>query len=123
MKFLFLAAALIPFAAFAGLDTTREVVLETKSINNATHWEPEKIEVQPGEKIHVVAKHDLKGGFDFHGLYIPVLKIQKQVNRGKPESFDVTIPKDLKPGEYDVKCHLHPTHVGAKLVVKAAPKT
>lgn len=100
----------------------KEITLQTKKINDAVHWTPETIEVTPGETIHFTVKHDLEGGFDFHGLYIPVLKISKQVTRHKPETFEVKIPKDLKPGEYQVGCQFHPKHVPAKLLVKPLEK-
>ena len=97
-----------------------EVNLDTKKINDAVHWTPETIEVTQGEKVKITAKHDLEGGFDFHGLLIPVLKISEQVNRHQPKVLEVTIGKDVKPGEYKIGCQFHPKHVGAKLIVKPA---
>jgi plastocyanin len=107
------------FAASAA----REITLETKKINEAVHWTPEKIEVVPGEKIKFTVKHDLEGGFDFHGFFIPVLNVSEQVNRHQPKVVEVTIPNSLKPGEYPIGCQFHPKHVKATLVVKeAAPE-
>jgi len=98
----------------------RTITLETKKIADKVHWEPAKIEVTQGEKVTIVAKHDLEGGFDFHGLFIPELKLTEKVDRHKPMTKEITIPADLKPGEYKVGCHIHPAHVPAMLVVKAA---
>jgi hypothetical protein len=101
----------------------REITLETKKINEAVHWTPEKIEVTAGEKIKFTVKHDLEGGFDFHGFFIPVLNVTEQVNRHQPKIVEVTIPSSLKPGEYPIGCQFHPKHVRATLVVKeAAPE-
>jgi len=99
-----------------------ESKIETKKINDAVHWMPEVIEVTQGEKIKFVVKHDLEGGFDFHGFFIPVLKVSEQVDRHKPKNVEVSISKDIKPGEYPIGCQFHPKHVGARLVVKAVAK-
>ena len=111
----------ILFALVLGLSlfaaVPREITLETKKINDAVHWTPERIEVTAGESIKLTAKHDLDGGFDFHGLFIPVLKISKQVDRHKPLSFELSIPTDLKAGDYPIGCHFHSKHVGAHLIV------
>jgi plastocyanin len=96
---------------------SREVVLETKKMDDAVHWTPEKVEVTPGEKIKFVVKHELEGGFDFHGFFIPKLNISEQVNRNEPKIVEITIPKSLKPGEYPIGCQFHPKHVRAILVV------
>ena len=103
-----------------GVAGAREVVIETKKIDNATHWVPEKIEVKPGETIHLVVKHDMEGGFDFHGFHVPMLKVTQKVDRHKAFTTDVTIPKTVKPGEYKIECHFHNTHKPAVFVVKAA---
>lgn len=103
------------------LGAPRLIEIKTEKINDAVHWVPEKIEVNPGEEIKFVVKHDLEGGFDFHGFFVPQLKIQKQINRHKAEEILVSIPKDMKPGDYPIGCHFHPKHVAATLVVKKAP--
>lgn len=96
----------------------REIIMQTEKINDAVHWVPQKVEVTPGEQIKFVIKHDLEGGFDFHGFFVPQLKIQKQINRHKSEEITVSIPNSMKPGEYPIGCHFHPKHVAATLVVK-----
>lgn len=100
----------------------REIVLKTEKINEAVHWMPEKVEVTAGETVKFVAKHELQGGFDFHGFSIPVLNVAEQVERNKPKTVEVKIPSTLKPGEYPIGCQFHPKHVGALLIVKEAPK-
>ncbi len=103
--------------------SSREIQLHTEKVGDVMHWMPAKIEVTPGETVRIVAKHDLEGGFDFHGLNIPVLKVQAKVDRHKPFTQEVTIPKTLKPGDYEITCHFHPAHAGAILnVVVTAPK-
>ena len=101
-----------------GADTARVIQMETKKIDGAVHWFPEKVEVKPGEKVKFVVQHNLDGGFDFHGFFIPELKITKQVDRKKVTEVETTVPKDMKEGEYKIGCHFHPAHVAATLVVK-----
>jgi len=119
MKHLILVGLLFSLASFGGV---REINMQTEKKDDGVHWMPEKVEVTAGEEVKFVIKHELEGGFDFHGFFIPQLKIQKEVHRHKAEEITVQIPKDLKPGEYTIGCHLHPTHKPATLVVKAAGK-
>ena len=117
MKYYLLVLGLVlNSAVFAA---TREIVMETQKVDDAVHWRPEKVEVTPGETVKFVVKHDLEGGFDFHGFFVPQLKIQKQVNRHKAEEVTVKIPKHMKEGEYPMGCHYHPKHVAATLIVKS----
>lgn len=47
--------------------------------------------VKPGENRKFVLKHDLEGGFEFHGFKVEALKLEKQVNRHKTlevENYD-----------------------------------
>ncbi len=104
--------------AVVGAEAPRVVELSTVMVNGAVHWMPDVVEVKPGESIRFVLKHELEGGFDFHGFSIPALKIAKQVNRRQPLNVDVELPLDMAPGEYPIACQFHPKHVGAKLVVK-----
>ena len=119
---LIILALVFTFKSLLLWGAVTEVTLETKKIKDAVHWIPEIIEVTQGDQLKIIAKHELEGGFDFHGLFIPVLKISKQVNRHKLTKVEVTIPADLKPGEYPIGCQFHPKHVAAKLIVKAAEK-
>lgn len=105
----------LPFSLFG---SARQIEIKTEKVKEAIHWSPAKIEVTQGEKVEFIAKHEVEGGFDFHGLFIPVLKISEQVNRNKPTTASATIPADLKPGDYPIGCQFHPKHVPATLVVK-----
>ena len=72
--------------------------------------------------IKFIVKHDLEGGFDFHGFFIPVLNVTEQVTRHEPKIVEVMVPKNLKAGEYPIGCQFHPKHVKATLVVKKENK-
>jgi len=100
----------------------REITISVEKRGEVTHWSPDRVEVFPGEKIKFIVKHDLEGGYDFHGFFVPQLKIQKQINRYKTEEITVSIPKSMKAGEYPMGCHFHPKHVAATLVVTVPQK-
>lgn len=119
MKLIIALFTMVSLSAWSAAPAPREISLKTAKVGEAVHWQPEKIEVKAGEKVKLIATHDLEGGFDFHGLFIPELKVSETVNRHKPTSVEVTVPKTLKPGEYKIGCQFHPKHVGATLVVKA----
>ncbi len=102
-----------------------EATLETKKIGGATHWEPEKVVVHQGDELILTAKNDLEGPFDFHGLFIPALKVNgkpfaEKIVLHHPQTFKLKIPNDMKPGNYPISCQFHKTHVGATLVVEPA---
>jgi len=100
----------------------RLIELYTKKLDdNKTHWMPKEIKVKAGEKIKIVAKHELDGGYDFHGLYVPELKISTEVHRHKPVTIEKDVPLDLD-GKYKIQCHLHSTHEPATLIVEGAKK-
>lgn len=110
--------ALFSFSAFAA---TKSVSIETKKIGDAVHWvSAEPIVLHAGDEVELTANHNLEGGFEFHGLSIPSLQIADQVNRKKPKVVKISVPKDMKPGEYDIGCQFHPKHVGMKFTVAAA---
>jgi plastocyanin len=96
----------------------KEYTLRVESKNGKTIWAPEKIEVFQGEKFVLKMEHKMEGGFAFHGVEIGDLKLRFQVNRNQPMQTEVKIPVDMKPGTYEIKCHFHPAHQSAQLVVK-----
>jgi len=98
----------------------REINIQTEKKDDGIHWSPETIEVTQGEAVKIIAKHEVPGGFDFHGLFIPELKISVKVDRTGPTVVDKVIPKDMKPGKYKIGCQFHEKHVAATLVVKEA---
>ncbi len=98
-------------------ETARVIEIKVEKIDNATHWMPENIEVKPGEKITLKASYDLAGGFDFHGLAIPELNIDKKVLRNKPVSIDFVVP-EKGMNELNIRCKFHPAHVGSKMQIK-----
>ena len=118
---IFLLTLLITLNSFVSLlssaaDAARVIELKTEKKGEVMHWMPEQIEVKAGEKIKIVAKHDLEGGFDFHGLSLPELKISESVQRHVPLTIERTI--SLKPDKYKIGCQFHPKHEPVTLIVK-----
>lgn len=122
-KSLVFATALFAVSAMAA---TQSVSIETKKIGDAVHWvSAAPIVLHPGDEIELTANHKLEGGFEFHGLSIPSLNVTEQVNRNHAKVVKITVPKDMKAGEYDIGCQFHPKHVSMKFTVAnvEAPKT
>jgi hypothetical protein len=93
------------------------IELHTEMIDGATHWAPQTITIKAGKEYMLVAKHDLPGGFDFHGLQLKEFGVSTQVNRGKEFTQVIDVPADKK-GTYTIGCQFHPKHVAAKLIVE-----
>lgn len=103
-------------------ENVRVLEFHTEKVGEVMHWMPQQVSVSPGEKIKFVLKHELTGGFDFHGFTIRELNIAKQVVRMKTLEFETTVPKNLKVGEYKITCQFHPKHMGASMMlIKDAP--
>lgn len=118
MRILFLTGLFASLAFSAA--TPRNVEISIKKEGTVTYWMPAEVKVKPGETIKVIATYPKsdEGSFKFHGLYIPELNIQGEVHLDKTFTVVKEVPKDLKPGRYQVGCHLHPTHKPATLVVE-----
>jgi plastocyanin len=127
-----LAFNLFSIVGVAATDAkVRQIELFTqKGKDGAIHWMPEVVTVKAGETVEFVPKHEAPGGFDFHGLRIKALKIEKKIDRttekNPPVPFTVTIPKTLGPApgraakEYPIDCQFHAGHKPAILKVEAA---
>jgi hypothetical protein len=94
-----------------------KIEIHTESINGAVHWMPAEIKVSAGKEYLLVAKHELTGGFDFHGLMLKDFGVQAQVNRNKEYSTVISIPAEKK-GSFVIGCQFHPKHQAAKLIVE-----
>lgn len=93
------------------------IEVHTELIDGATHWAPKTVTVKAGKKYLLVAKHELKAGFDFHGLQIKDFGVTAQVNRNVEFTQEIDIPADKK-GTFTIGCQFHPAHQAAQLVVE-----
>jgi nitrosocyanin len=75
-------------------------------------WLPGNIFAKKGDEIELTLINNVPSGD--HGFFIPDFKITKVVSKGKKET--VTFKAD-KAGIFEMKCHLHPAHIGGQLVI------
>lgn len=74
-------------------------------------WLPKSITLVPGEYEFVLRNHlSEPHGFEIKGMTkMPIVV---------PKNGTKLVRVNAKKGNYDIKCHMHPAHVGAKLVVQ-----
>ena len=73
-------------------------------------WIPRATEVVPGNfTFELVNTLAAPHGFEIKGLVKPVVV---------PAHGKKKVTVDLKKGDYQVSCHMHPAHVGAKISAK-----
>jgi nitrosocyanin len=109
---LLIVALMLAAPSFAHADA-RTFNLFAIEADGVKFWLPSTIVVKKGDtvKIHAVSK--VPGANSVHGLAIDAFKIQDVIDtKGK----DITFTAD-KAGVFDIRCQLHPAHVGAQLVV------
>ena len=75
-------------------------------------WLPGTIVVKKGDDVELTLINNVPSGD--HGFFIPDYKITKVVSKGKKEV--VTFKAD-KAGIFEMKCQLHPAHIGGQLVI------
>jgi len=110
MKFCVIFAALaMSLSAFAAKRTVTLVNYETEGVKQ---WLPGTIIVKKGEDVEITLINNVPSGV--HGFFIPDFNVKKDVKKGVKEV--VTFKAD-KEGLFDMKCHLHPAHVGGQLLV------
>lgn len=87
------------------------VTFEAKMEGTNKTWLPMKTTVKAD---HPVVAKVVNTFLEPHGFEIPgIVKTEIMAN----ETREIPLV-GLKKGTYDIKCHLHPKHVGAKLVVE-----
>ncbi len=116
----FVSAIALPFLgsspAHAENRTFTEVAVE---VNGVKAWLPSTLVVNKGDhvKIHLVNK--IPGKNSVHGFAIDGYKVEELVtSKGK----DVEFVAD-KTGIFQMRCQLHPAHLGGQLVVLGSMAT
>jgi plastocyanin len=98
-------------------DSLNKIEIYTETIDGTTYWVPAEITVKAGQKYLLVAKHEVEGGFAFHGLSLREFGVLTQVNRNQELKTVIEIPAN-KAGTYNIGCQFHPAHKPAKLIVE-----
>ena len=100
---------LLSFSVFA---EKRSITLVNYETDGLKQWVPGTIIAKKGDDIELTLINNVPSGD--HGFFIPAYKITKVVSKGKKEVVKFKADKD---GIFELKCHLHPTHVGGQLLV------
>jgi nitrosocyanin len=98
--------------SFAALAEKRAITLVNYETDGVKQWLPGTIIVKKGEDVELTLINNVPSGD--HGFFIPDYKVTKVVKKGVKEVVTFKADKD---GLFDMKCHLHPAHVGGQLLV------
>lgn len=91
---------------------TMDVTFENKLVNGKKTWLPNDVKVKEGTKLNLTINNTLD---EPHGFEIPGIQPAIVINPHEVKKVTVTVSKK---GQYDVRCQMHPAHVGAKLTVE-----
>ncbi|MFP5459249.1 MAG: cupredoxin domain-containing protein [Bacteriovoracia bacterium] len=113
MKNLVLALVLgLSANAFAQTAGKRSITLVNYETDGVKQWLPGTLIAKKGETVELTLINNVPSGI--HGFFIPDFKVRKEVKKGTKEV--VTFVAD-KEGLFEMKCHMHPAHVGGQLLV------
>lgn len=104
-----LLCLIFSLSVFAAKRTITLVNYETDGVKQ---WLPGTIIVKKGDDVEITLINNVPSGV--HGFMIPDFNVKKDVMKGKKEVVTFKADKD---GLFDMKCHLHPAHVGGQLLV------
>ena len=116
----FSCLGLCSLSAFA---ETREFNVNAVEMSNAKFWLPSSFTAKKGDTLLFHLKSKIKGKNNIHGFSIKDYGIEVLVDdQGVVKSKDPKNNGDVKfvadkVGIFEVRCHLHPGHVGGQLVV------
>jgi nitrosocyanin len=110
MKFLTVMAFLIATPAMAEVRNFQTFAVEASGVK---FWLPSTFVVKKGDVVKITATSKIPGKNSVHGLAIDAFKIQEVADtKGKTIEFTAD-----KAGIFEIRCHLHPPHVGGQLIV------
>ncbi len=104
-----LALAAMPLMASA---EKRQITLVNYETDGVKQWLPGTIIAKKGDTVELTLINNVPSGI--HGFFIPVFGVRKEVKRGVKEVVTFTADKE---GLHEMKCHMHPAHVGGQILV------
>lgn len=107
-----LALFLGTFLATAAFAETRQITLVNYETDGVKQWLPGTIIAKKGDKVEITLINNVPSGI--HGFFIPDFGVRKEVKKGVKEVVSFTADKE---GLFQMKCHMHPAHVGGQLLV------
>lgn len=117
-KLIWSACLLLSFSAIAETRSFTIVNYETEGPvvdgkpTTVKQWLPGTIMAKKGDDIEITLINNVPSGD--HGFFIPDFKITKVVSKGKKEVVKFKADKD---GIFQMKCHMHPAHIGGQVVI------
>jgi len=90
----------------------REITLVNYETDGVKQWLPGTIIAKKGDEVQITLINNVPSGI--HGFFIPDFNVRKEVKKGVKEV--VTFKAD-KEGLFNMKCHMHPAHVGGQLLI------
>ena len=91
--------------------SAREITLVNYEIDGTKQWVPGTIAGYAGETLTIKLINKAKGP---HGFMIPSHKVTEVVKKGEKKTITVELKE---AGIFQMKCHLHPAHIGGQLIV------
>jgi nitrosocyanin len=98
--------------SFAALAEKREITLVNYETDGVKQWLPGTIMAKKGDDIEITLINNAPSGV--HGFIIPAFKVRKEILKGTKQ---VVKFKADKEGLFEMKCHLHPAHVGGQILI------
>lgn len=102
-----------PFAC-AGQAPTAVLTVVNVEYEGTKMWLPGTLVVKKGTKVTLNLVNNVPPDGSQHGFTIPAYKIEVLVTKGEPKTVEFTADK---AGVFEIRCQLHPKHVGGQLVV------
>lgn len=98
--------------SFAALAEKRSVTLVNYETDGVKQWLPGTIIAKKGDDVEITLINNVPSGD--HGFFIPDFKVTKVVKKGVKEVVKFKADKD---GLFEMKCQLHPAHVGGQILI------
>lgn len=98
--------------SLSALAETRSITLVNYETDGVKQWLPGTIIAKKGDDVEITLINNVPSGI--HGFFIPDFNVRKEVKKGTKEVVKFKADKD---GLFQMKCHMHPAHVGGQLLV------
>ncbi len=103
---------LFVFLSVSAFAEKRSITLVNYETYGVKQWLPGTIMAKKGDVVEITLINNVPSGV--HGFFIPDFNVRKEVKKDSKEVVSFTADKE---GLFNMKCHLHPAHVGGQLLV------
>jgi nitrosocyanin len=90
----------------------RSFTLVNYETDGVKQWLPGTIIAKKGETVEITLINNVPSGI--HGFFIPSFGVRKEVKKGVKEVVTFTADKE---GLHEMKCHMHPAHIGGQILI------